>query len=101
MADVESSRTDTNDDVSIDLSLLRELGKNSLINALNSVRSIISFEVAVPYLLFLQVNGVKTLVLDPSVAGPLGLLTEVSILKARPTCDLMIRQLSPFFSTTV
>lgn len=30
-----------------------------------------------------QVNGAKTLVLDPSIAGPLGLLTEVSLLKVR------------------
>jgi hypothetical protein len=29
------------------------------------------------------VNGAKTLVLDPSLAGPLGLVTEVSLLKVR------------------
>ena len=29
----------------------------------------------------MQVNGAKTLVLDPSLAGPLGLVTEVSLLK--------------------
>jgi hypothetical protein len=28
-----------------------------------------------------QVNGSKTLVLDPSLAGPLGLVTEVALLK--------------------
>jgi hypothetical protein len=28
-----------------------------------------------------QVNGAKTLVLDPSLAGPLGLVTEVALLK--------------------
>jgi hypothetical protein len=30
-----------------------------------------------------QVNGAKTLVLDASLAGPLGLVTEVSLLKVR------------------
>lgn len=29
----------------------------------------------------LQVNGAKTLVLDPTLAGPLGLVTEVALLK--------------------
>lgn len=49
----------------VDTSLLRELAKRSLVDALNSV------------------NGAKTLVLDPSIAGPLGLVTEVSLLKVR------------------
>lgn len=69
------------EDTPVDLNLLRELGKSSLVNVLNSVctsrvlypRSFVTHEV--------QVNGVKTLVLDPSIAGPLGLLTEVSLLK--------------------
>lgn len=65
----------------MDLSLLRELGKNGLINALNSVRAISSSYFG--ELMGLQVNGAKTLVLDPTVAGPLGLLTEVSLLKVR------------------
>ena len=30
-----------------------------------------------------QVNGAKTLVLDPTLAGPLGLVTEVALLKVR------------------
>ena len=30
-----------------------------------------------------KVNGAKTLVLDPSLAGPLGLVTEVSLLQVR------------------
>lgn len=30
-----------------------------------------------------QVNGAKTLVLDSSLAGPLGLVTEVALLKVR------------------
>lgn len=38
-------------------------------------------------------NGVKTLVLDNSLAGPLGLVTEVSLLKVRGT-GLMIPNVS-------
>ncbi|CCM03649.1 uncharacterized protein FIBRA_05793 [Fibroporia radiculosa] len=48
---------------SLDVSVLRELAKKGLVDALNSV------------------NGAKTLVLDPTLAGPLGLVTEVSLLK--------------------
>ncbi|KAG5643134.1 hypothetical protein DXG03_001524 [Asterophora parasitica] len=47
----------------IDVNLLKEIAKKALIDALNSV------------------NGAKTLVLDASLAGPLGLVTEVSLLK--------------------
>ncbi|RDB28384.1 Vacuolar protein sorting-associated protein 33A [Hypsizygus marmoreus] len=47
----------------IDVNLLKEIAKKALVDALNSV------------------NGAKTLVLDPSLAGPLGLVTEVSVLK--------------------
>ncbi|KAF8506163.1 hypothetical protein JB92DRAFT_2736882, partial [Gautieria morchelliformis] len=43
----------------VDTPLLKELAKRSLVDALNSV------------------NGAKTLVLDPSIADPLGLVTEV------------------------
>lgn len=32
---------------------------------------------------YTQVNGAKTLVLDPSIAGPLGLVTDVSLLKVQ------------------
>ncbi|KAH8835626.1 ATP binding protein [Flagelloscypha sp. PMI_526] len=47
----------------LDLTLLKDLAKKNLIDAFNSV------------------NGPKTLVLDPSLAGPLGLVTDVSVLK--------------------
>ncbi|KAF8079084.1 Sec1-like protein [Lyophyllum atratum] len=47
----------------VDVNLLKEIGRKALIDALNSV------------------NGAKTLVLDASLAGPLGLITEVSLLK--------------------
>ncbi|KAF5392402.1 hypothetical protein D9757_002293 [Collybiopsis confluens] len=47
----------------LDTNLLKEISKKALVDALNSV------------------NGSKTLVLDPSLAGPLGVVTEVSLLK--------------------
>ncbi|KAI0308101.1 Sec1-like protein [Multifurca ochricompacta] len=47
----------------VDVSILREVARSSLVHALNSV------------------NGAKTLVLDPSLAGPLSLVTEVSLLQ--------------------
>ncbi|KAG6868565.1 hypothetical protein C0993_001012 [Termitomyces sp. T159_Od127] len=47
----------------IDVSLLKEIARKALIDSLNSV------------------NGAKTLVLDATLAGPLGLVTEVSLLK--------------------
>ena len=59
----ESSKLDAEN--AVDTLLLKELAKQSLVDALNSV------------------NGAKTLVLDPSIAGPLGLVTEVSLLKVR------------------
>ncbi|KAF8336635.1 Sec1-like protein [Cantharellus anzutake] len=47
----------------LDLSMLKTLAQRALVDALNAV------------------NGAKTLVLDPSLAGPLSLVTEVSLLK--------------------
>ncbi|GLB35714.1 putative STXBP unc-18 SEC1 family protein [Lyophyllum shimeji] len=47
----------------VDVGLLKEIARKALVDALNSV------------------NGAKTLVLDASLAGPLGLVTEVSLLK--------------------
>ncbi|KAG6911334.1 hypothetical protein DXG01_001005 [Tephrocybe rancida] len=47
----------------VDASLLKEIARKALVDSLNSV------------------NGAKTLVLDASLAGPLGLVTEVSLLK--------------------
>ncbi|KAL7412422.1 vacuolar protein sorting 33A [Mrakia frigida] len=51
------------DDVPLDTSILGEVAKTNLIEALNDI------------------SGAKTLVLDPSLAGPLGLVTDVSLLK--------------------
>ncbi|KZO91497.1 Sec1-like protein [Calocera viscosa TUFC12733] len=50
-------------DPGVDVGVLKELAKTGLVEALNSV------------------PGGKTLVLDPTLAGPLGLVTEVSLLK--------------------
>ena len=35
-----------------------------------------------------QIPGAKTLVLDPALAGPLGLVTEVALLKVRNSCSI-------------
>ncbi|CAK5280414.1 unnamed protein product [Mycena citricolor] len=49
----------------LDVNVLKEIAQKSLVDALNAV------------------NGAKTLVLDATLAGPLGLVTEVSLLKVR------------------
>ena len=38
-----------------------------------------------------KVNGAKTLVLDNSIAGPLGLVTDVSLLKVSPTLPFTVK----------
>jgi hypothetical protein len=66
---------------SVDVSILREIARNSLVHALNSV-SLFPFPLCVVLSLTIsKVNGAKTLVLDPSLAGPLSLVTEVSLLQ--------------------
>ncbi|RDX51187.1 Sec1-like protein [Lentinus brumalis] len=62
-SEAAASKSDTGSEASLDVSVLRELARKGLIDALNSV------------------NGAKTLVLDPTLAGPLGLVTEVALLK--------------------
>jgi hypothetical protein len=65
----------------IDVSILREIARNSLVHALNSVSLFpFPFCVALSFTIS-KVNGAKTLVLDPSLAGPLSLVTEVSLLQ--------------------
>lgn len=64
----------------VDVNALKEIAKKDLVDALNSVGSVLNsrwFEL-IPHT---QVNGAKTLVLDATLAGPLGLVTEVSLLK--------------------
>ena len=43
-------------------------------------------------------NGAKTLVLDPTLAGPLGLITEVSLLKVSNTISYMQLVYSPILA---
>ncbi|KIM70074.1 hypothetical protein SCLCIDRAFT_1207361 [Scleroderma citrinum Foug A] len=66
----------------LDAEVLREGAKTGLINALNSV------------------NGAKTLVLDPSLAGPLGLVTEVALLKHHGVDKMFWLEPGPLTSTT-
>ena len=65
----------------LDVSVLKELARKALVDALNSVRIAAQKDLLAHSNAELQVNGVKTLVLDNSLAGPLGLITEVSLLK--------------------
>ncbi|KAI0660674.1 Sec1-like protein [Cubamyces menziesii] len=62
-SEVAASKADSGAEGLLDVSVLKELARKSLVDALNSV------------------NGAKTLVLDPTLAGPLGLVTEVALLK--------------------
>lgn len=58
-----TTTTNVSSDNLLDTSLLKEVSRRALIDALNSV------------------SGSKTLVLEPSIAGPLGLVAEVSLMK--------------------
>jgi len=78
-SDAQASGQTHNDEAILDVNLLKELGKKALIDALNSVRKY--HQPILSVLIALQVNGAKTLVLDSSLAGPLGLITEVALLK--------------------
>ncbi|KAI9057769.1 Sec1-like protein [Trametes sanguinea] len=62
-SEAAASKAESGPEGSIDVSILKELARKGLVDALNSV------------------NGAKTLVLDPTLAGPLGLVTEVALLK--------------------
>lgn len=55
--------TERDNEPRLDVELLKDTARKALIDTLNAV------------------NGVKTLVLDPTLAGPLGLVTEVALLK--------------------
>ncbi|KAK7465553.1 Vacuolar protein-sorting-associated protein 33 [Stygiomarasmius scandens] len=69
-------------DPPLDVSILKEIARKSLIDALNSV------------------NGAKTLVLDPTLAGPLGLVTEVSLLKHHGVDKMFWLEAGPLTSST-
>ena len=64
-------------DRGLDTSILQDVARTSLIEILNDVGLL------KPALLTEQIQGAKTLVLDPALAGPLGLVTDVSLLKVR------------------
>lgn len=90
------SRLEQDEEPGPDLSVLKEIGRKALIDSLNSV--CLYFAAALSWrgkLIFehflLQVNGAKTLVLDSSIAGPLGLVTDVSLLKVGPNSVLSTR----------
>ncbi|CAA7268102.1 unnamed protein product [Cyclocybe aegerita] len=66
----------------LDVNILKEIAKKDLVDALNSV------------------NGAKTLVLDASLAGPLGLVTEVSLLKHHGVDKMFWLEPGPLTSST-
>ncbi|KAI0049280.1 Sec1-like protein [Auriscalpium vulgare] len=78
----ESSPPQTGLNDVLDVSLLKEIARNSLIHALNSV------------------NGGKTLVLDPSLAGPLSLVTEVSLLQQHGVDKMFWLEAGPLAAVT-
>ncbi|KZT30939.1 Sec1-like protein [Neolentinus lepideus HHB14362 ss-1] len=78
----QSSGPDVDNDGLFDTSVLSELAKKDLVDALNSV------------------NGAKTLVLDPSIASPLGLVTEVSLLKHHGVDKMFWLEPGPLSATT-
>ncbi|KAG6332335.1 hypothetical protein ID866_6753 [Astraeus odoratus] len=77
-----TSGIDRDNEHGLDVEILKESAKKGLINALNSV------------------NGAKTLVLDPTLAGPLGLVTEVALLKHHGVDKMFWLEPGPLTSTT-
>lgn len=69
-------------DSALDVNILKEIAKKDLVDALNSV------------------SGAKTLVLDASLAGPLGLVTEVSLLKHHGVDKMFWLESGPLTSST-
>ncbi|KZT34809.1 ATP binding protein [Sistotremastrum suecicum HHB10207 ss-3] len=66
----------------LDLNLIKEFGRRELVDSLNAI------------------SGAKTLVLDPSLVGPLGLLTEVSLLKHHGVSKIFWLEASPLAAPT-
>ncbi|KAF9567845.1 Sec1-like protein [Agrocybe pediades] len=79
-----------NTDDTLDVNILKEIAKKDLVDALNSACHSHSE----------YVNGAKTLVLDASLAGPLGLVTEVSLLKHHGVDKMFWLEPGPLTSTT-
>ncbi|KAJ7110320.1 Sec1-like protein [Mycena crocata] len=78
----DDTPTQAADETLLDVNLLKEIGRKALVDALNSV------------------NGAKTLVLDASLAGPLGLVIEVSLLKHHGVDKMFWLESGPLTSTT-
>ncbi|KAI0095231.1 Sec1-like protein [Irpex rosettiformis] len=76
------TRPQDEDEPLLDVSVLKETARKALIDALNSV------------------NGAKTLVLDSSLAGPLGLVTEVALLKHHGVDKMFWLEPGPLTATT-
>ncbi|KDQ63188.1 hypothetical protein JAAARDRAFT_29201 [Jaapia argillacea MUCL 33604] len=81
MATTSSERQDVSEG-SLDVSLLKELARKDLVDSLNSV------------------NGAKTLVLDASLASPLGLVTEVALLKHHGVDKMFWLESGPLSAST-
>ncbi|KAI0778775.1 Sec1-like protein [Trametes elegans] len=77
-----ASKADSGNEESLDVSVLKELARKGLVDALNSV------------------NGAKTLVLDPTLAGPLGLVTEVVLLKHHGVDKMFWLEAGPLSATS-
>ncbi|KAG1774000.1 Sec1-like protein [Suillus placidus] len=77
-----SSGTERDNEPRLDVELLKDTARKALIDTLNAV------------------NGAKTLVLDPTLAGPLGLVTEVALLKHHGVDKMFWLEPGPLTSTT-
>ncbi|KAL6304888.1 Sec1-like protein [Sparassis latifolia] len=80
--DDPTAKQTAEDEHLLDVSALKELSRKALIDALNAV------------------NGAKTLVLDPTLAGPLGLVTEVALLKHHGVDKMFWLEPGPLSATT-
>ncbi|PPQ71647.1 hypothetical protein CVT24_007838 [Panaeolus cyanescens] len=81
----EAETVDSSKEPRLDVNLLKDIAKKDLVDALNSAS---------------RVNGAKTLVLDASLAGPLGLVTEVSLLKHHGVDKMFWLEAGPLTSST-
>ncbi|KAF8559936.1 Sec1-like protein [Imleria badia] len=93
VTDLQStSGVERDNEQSLDVQVLKDAAKRALVNALNSAGFLISRA--------LLVNGAKTLVLDATLAGPLGLVTEVALLKNHGVDKMFWLEPGPLTSTT-
>ncbi|KAI0828904.1 Sec1-like protein [Trametes gibbosa] len=82
-SETAASKGESASEALLDVSVLKELARKGLIDALNSV------------------NGAKTLVLDPTLAGPLGLVTEVALLKHHGVDKMFWLEPGPLSATSM